>query len=49
MSVLYHLCGICTEFIRQAAKTGIIPVLPASRMKPAAVFLFYFGGKTRYS
>ena len=20
MSVLYHLCGICTEFIRQAAK-----------------------------
>ena len=46
MSVLYHLCGICTEFIRQAAKNRDHP---AGRMKPAAVFLFYFGGKTRYS
>ena len=44
---------IFAEFVQNLSdkpqKTGIIPVLPASRMKPAAVFLFYFGGKTRYS
>lgn len=46
---LYHFCGICTGFIRQATKKRHRPGFSCRPNETAAIFLFYFDSKTRYS